>query len=124
MIFIAERAKDPRLQALYDEGVNVYSFSKLGTINNCLYESWRTYILHDRGSGSVYTELGTASHQAVEDFIEGKIDKSGMLPIFEAGVEQCDMLRLQGRKFHPEPVFGRPKELLPDIHYAKGQIYD
>lgn len=92
MIFIAERAKDPRLQALYDEGVNVYSFSKLGTINNCLYESWRTYILHDRGSGSVYTELGTASHQAIEDFIEGKIDKSGMLPIFEAGVVQCDML--------------------------------
>jgi RecB family exonuclease len=89
---IAERARDPRLQALYDEGVNVYSFSKLGTINSCLYGAWRTYILHDRGSGSVYTELGTASHQAIEDFIEGKIDKSGMLPIFEAGVEQCDML--------------------------------
>ena len=89
---IAERARDPRLQALYDEGVNVYSFSKLGTINSCLYGAWRTYILHDRGSGSVYTELGTASHQAIEDFIEGKIDKSGMLPIFESGVEQCEML--------------------------------
>ena len=72
MADIAERARDPRLQALYDEGVNVYSFSKLGTINSCLYGAWRTYILHDRGSGSVYTELGTASHQAIEDFIEGK----------------------------------------------------
>lgn len=92
MADIAERARDPRLQALYDEGVNVYSFSKLGTINSCLYGAWRTYILHDRGGGSVYTELGTASHQAIEDFIEGKIDKSGMLPIFESGVEQCEML--------------------------------
>ena len=92
MADIAERARDPRLQALYDEVVNVYSFSKLGTINSCLYGAWRTYILHDRGSGSVYTELGTVSHQAIEDFIEGKIDKSGMLPIFESGVEQCEML--------------------------------
>lgn len=89
---MAERAKNPRLQELYDQGVNLYSFSKLGTINQCLYSAWRTYILHDRGLGSVYTELGSACHQAAEDFIEGKIKQEDMLPMFNEGVVQCDLL--------------------------------
>ena len=92
MVVIAERAKDPRLQELYDQGVNVYSFSKLGTINSCLYSAWRTYILHDRGLDSVYTLLGSACHQAAEDFIEGKIKQEDMLPMFNEGVVQCDLL--------------------------------
>lgn len=86
---MAQRALDPRLQALYDEGVNVYSFSKLGTIKNCLYGAWRTYILHDRGLGSVYTDLGSASHDALENFIEGKSNNAEMLQIFRDALVQC-----------------------------------
>lgn len=89
---MAERPRDPRLQKLYDAGMNVYSFSKLGTINQCLYSAWRTYILHDRGLGSVYTELGTAAHEATEDFIAGKINQDALLPAFQAGLAQCDLL--------------------------------
>lgn len=92
MADIAERAKDPRLQALYDEGVNVYSFSKLGTINNCLYGAWRTYLLHDRGLGSVYTDLGSASHDALENFIEGKSNSSEMLQTFRDALVQCELV--------------------------------
>lgn len=92
MAVIAERAKDPRLQALYDEGVNLYSFSKLGTINQCLYSAWRTYILHDRGLGSIYTDLGSASHDAIENFIAGTLNHDDMLPAFRDALVQCELL--------------------------------
>ena len=46
---MAKRDKDPRLQALFDAGKNVYSISKCNTIEECLYETFKSYIEHDKG---------------------------------------------------------------------------
>ena len=50
---MAKRDKDPRLQALFDANKNVYSISKCNTIEECLYETFRSYIKHDKGTNGI-----------------------------------------------------------------------
>lgn len=50
------------MQKLFDEGKHVYSFSKLNTIDNCLYEAYLTYIKHKKGIPNVYGCMGTEIH--------------------------------------------------------------
>lgn len=91
---IIERAKDPRLQELKEEGVHVYSYSKLNCVNDCLLESWYSYIKHEPGLQSVYGLLGGASHQVTEDLIEGKATCDDLLPALHSALDECDTLGL------------------------------
>lgn len=92
MFVISERGPDKKIQQLKEEGVNLYSFSMLNTINQCLYGAWRTYVLHDRGIGGAYTEMGTCLHEATESLISGKIRQQDMLPALHAGLVNIDLL--------------------------------
>ena len=91
---MAERAKDPRLQELYDQGVDLYSYSKMSTINKCLYQAWRTYILHDRGANSVYGALGGKIHDCLQSIIDGNGTTTDLLPAMNSELVDLDMLGL------------------------------
>lgn len=91
---ISERANDSRLQKLKEEGVHLYSYSKLNCINDCLLESWYSYIKHEPGLQSVYGLLGGASHQVTEDLIEGKATCDDLLPALHSALDECDTLGL------------------------------
>lgn len=91
---MSQREEDPRLQKLYDEHVHCYSFSKLNTINNCLYEAWRTYILEDRGLGSVYTNLGSKIHDTLEEIINQRENSSALLPAMQSELKDMELLGL------------------------------
>ena len=41
---MGQRVIAPELQALYDKGAQVYSYSKLSTIHDCPYNAYLTYI--------------------------------------------------------------------------------
>lgn len=91
---MAQREKDPRLQALYDQGIHVYSFSKLGVINDCLYQAYLTYVKHDKGLDSIYSSLGSVVHDSLQEVIEGRAEPDSLLPKFRAGLAEAESLGL------------------------------
>lgn len=91
---MSQREKDPRLQALYDQGINVYSYSKLNTIDGCLYEAWQNYVRHDRGTNSIYGVLGNCIHDVLEDIVNQKATETDLLPALRRDLEDTALLGL------------------------------
>ena len=44
---MGQRVVAPELQALYDKGAQVYSYSKLGTIHDCPYNAYAFHASFD-----------------------------------------------------------------------------
>lgn len=95
MVKIGQRAKEPELQKLFNEGKKVYSFSKLNTIDNCLYEAYETYIQHKRGTPNVYGSLGGEIHDALEAIIHNKKSEADLLPAMQKELADMDMLNIK-----------------------------
>ncbi|MEF9984180.1 MAG: PD-(D/E)XK nuclease family protein [Oscillospiraceae bacterium] len=72
----------------------LFSFSRLDTFNNCPRSYYYTYILHQRGGDNIYSFLGTAVHEAVEQMDNGKISAEQGLDMFLEAVDDADMLGL------------------------------
>lgn len=52
----------------------IWSFSRVNTIHNCLWEYWAKYIKHMKlDTGNVYTYWGTYSHDLIQSFITNKV---------------------------------------------------
>ena len=91
---IIERAKDPRLQELFNAGVNVYSFSKLVTIEQCQLQAWYSYIKHEEGIDSIYSRLGGSMHDVLEQLIHQQATCDDLLPTLHSALDECDTLGL------------------------------
>jgi ATP-dependent helicase/DNAse subunit B len=63
-----------KLNELFKQGTKVFSFSKLGTFNNCEYEYYNSYVLKNRGINNIYTELGSLLHNNIEAIYDGTSD--------------------------------------------------
>lgn len=95
------RADDTRLQELKDKGIELYSISKLDSINQCLYSSYLTYRLDNRGGNNIYAIMGGKLHDVLEGMANGTADKTDLLPAMEAELEDMDML---GIKFPSDKI--------------------
>ena len=89
---MATREKNEELQQLFEEGKNVYSHSKLSTIDNCLYGSYLTYIKHEKGQNNIYALAGGKIHDALESIVNGDKDESCLLPTLNEELEDYEML--------------------------------
>ena len=89
---MAKRELDPRLKALYDAGKKVYSISKINTIDECLYEAYNAYVLHDRGTNGVYGILGTKIHDKLEEIMNGKATPAELPSTLNEELSDFDML--------------------------------
>lgn len=67
---------DVSVEDLTAKGLKVYSFSKLGTFNNCQYEYYNTYILKNNGLENCYTILGSTIHNGIESVYLGEQDET------------------------------------------------
>lgn len=91
-----EREKDKRLQQLFDSGKQVYSFSKLSSIENCPYGAYLSYILHQQNKkDSVWGVLGGKFHDKLEQIINKEAEPDELVPIAEEEVEYLDMLGME-----------------------------
>lgn len=90
-----ERATDKRLEELKASGKTIYSISRLDTINHCLYEAYRTYILHERGENNVYAMLGGKVHDVLEAIVNGEATEADLQPAVDEELEDIDLLGLQ-----------------------------
>ena len=77
-----ERANEPRLEALREQGKNIYSISRLNSLNQCPYSAYITYVLGDRGDSNVWAALGSIMH----DTLQYIIDKGVSTPALTAGL--------------------------------------
>ena len=92
---MAKRDKDPRLQALFDAGKYVYSISKCNTIEECLYEAYNTYILHQKGTNGIYGILGTRIHDKLEEIINGTATANELPDVLNQELLDLDMLGIE-----------------------------
>lgn len=92
---MGQREIAPELQALYDKGAQVYSYSKLGTIHDCPYNAFLTYIEKRPTIQNVYSFLGTVCHDTLEGIIEGKYTEKDISPAIENGLEEVEMLGME-----------------------------
>lgn len=93
---MAEREQDPRIQALYDAGKKVYSFSRLTSVEQCLYGAWLTYIKHEKGSDNIYSALGGRVHDTLEKITHGEATEADLWP---AVTDELAELDLRGIEF-------------------------
>lgn len=83
------------MQALFDSGKRVYSFSKLSTIENCKYGAFLQYVDHRRGDDSIYGILGGCVHDKLEDIMNGRADAEDLKVALTEDLLQMDMLGLE-----------------------------
>ena len=89
-----ERATDKRLEELKKSGKTIYSISRLDTIKHCLYEAYKTYILHEKGENNVYAMLGGKVHDVLEAIVNGEATEADLQPAVDEELEDIDLLGL------------------------------
>lgn len=89
---MGQRETNPELQALYDQNIPVYSFSKLETINNCLLAAYKTYIAKEKGTGNIYAYAGTKIHDVLEAIMNNEATEADLLPALQEELEDMEML--------------------------------
>lgn len=87
---MSSREINPKLQALYNSGIPVYSISRLNTFNHCPFEFYLNYIKGLKGHDNVYSMLGGRVHDALESIVHGgnldEVDKA-----IDATLEDLDL---------------------------------
>lgn len=89
---MAARKINEELQKLFDANKNVYSHSKLSTIDNCLYSSYLTYIEHEKGTNNIYALAGGKIHDKLEEIVNEECDESVLLLTLYEELADYDML--------------------------------
>lgn len=94
---MAERVIENKLKELYDSGKNVYSISKLNTIDQCKYQAYLSYIKKEPKPGkSIYGILGGKIHDKLEEIIKGTAEPKDIKPVI---LEELDDLEMFGIEF-------------------------
>lgn len=69
---MAERVEDPRLVKLREEGVKIYSISRLNAMHTCPYQAYMNYVKGIKGTNvGIYGELGGIVHDCIQGTILG-----------------------------------------------------
>lgn len=86
---------EKRIEELQENNEAIYSISRLDTINNCMYEAFRTYKLDERGDSNIYSIMGSKIHSTLEDIVNDKAEPSDLLEAMNNELEDMDMLNIQ-----------------------------
>lgn len=92
-----ERELEERVEEIRANGGEVYSFSRLECMNNCLYEAYRTYVLDDKKNQipNIYGILGGRIHDVLEGITNGDKTEKDLLPAMNAELDDMDMLGIE-----------------------------
>lgn len=86
------RESQEELKRLFAEGKNVYSFSKLNIIDNCLFGAYKTYVLHEKGQNNIYGLAGGKIHDVLEQIMNNEATEDDLLPTLEKELVDFEML--------------------------------
>lgn len=116
-----EREPQEILKELQEKNIPVYSFSRLDTINNCLYEAYRTYILGDSDNAidNIYAILGGRTHDILEGIMNRENTEADLLPAIHEELEDMDMIGIEFPKGRDGSDSIRQGWLIDMEHFAK-----
>lgn len=86
-----EREEDERLTQLKEKGCNVYSISRLNSLNQCPYSAYITYVLGDRGNDNVWAALGSIMHDTLQDIIDNGTSTDILIKRLNDGIENLEI---------------------------------
>lgn len=75
-------------------GENVYSISRLDSINECIYQAYQTYRLDDRGDNNVWALCGGRIHQVLENIVNGTATEADLLPAMQEELHDLELFDL------------------------------
>ena len=84
-----------KIDELKKQGKQIWSISRLNAFNQCEYGYYKTYIEGDRGLGNIYSHLGSVSHDSLESYYNGEIDRNKIVSSLESGLDEADMLDIK-----------------------------
>ena len=64
-------------------------------MNNCLYEAYKTYVLHEKGKDNIYAALGGRIHDTLEAIVNNEATEADLLPAMNDELEDMELLDLQ-----------------------------
>ena len=97
-----------------NEEQKIYSYSRIENFHNCPYSYYITYVEGNRSSDNVYSFLGSATHELLEELQQRLITNATAIEKFENAVTEADML---GYKWMSDSV--RDKYVAAIIHYLE-----
>jgi ATP-dependent helicase/DNAse subunit B len=90
---MAERALEPRVRELSNQGKTIYSISKLNTYDKCEFSYYLSYVKGQRGKDNVYSILGGKLHDALENLYNNK--EVDLKKILDDSLIELDMLNIK-----------------------------
>ena len=90
-----EIIRPKKLIEKYGEDFTIWSYSRLSTFKNCQHEYYLSRILKKENENNYWAILGKLSHDALEDFYNGKIKYDDMLTRFEHNFLDYEMSDLK-----------------------------
>lgn len=80
------------LKALKDNGVPVYSFSRLNTMKQCEYQYFLTYLEKVKGTDNIYGLLGGKIHDVIEMIYNGQATQEDLRKGLSDMLTDCELM--------------------------------
>lgn len=118
---MAQREPQDILKQLREQSIPIYSFSRLEAFHQCLYQSYRTYILndYDNAAPSVYGILGGKIHDALERLQNNEVTEEYLWTALNEEIEDMDMLALNFPKVGDNETLVRDNWVANMEHFCK-----
>lgn len=87
-----EREEDKRLVELREQGVHIYSISRLNTMDQCPYQAYLSYIKKEEQKQNCWAVVGSATHDALQACIDTGCDTSIIAEAIKKELEDMDLL--------------------------------
>lgn len=86
------RAEDKRLKELRDKGYQIYSISRLNTIQQCPYQAYLNYVVGEKQKPNIWACAGGIIHDRLEDCIHGRGFKEDLKNAINDELENFSLL--------------------------------
>lgn len=90
-----------KVEDLKSQGIDVYSYSRLSSLYNCLYEYKLGYIDKHKGMDNIWAKLGTLIHECVEMIYNGELEVKDFEQKYLLGYQE---IVSQGYKFPTDVI--------------------
>lgn len=89
---MAVRTDDKRLEELREKGYQIYSISRLNTINQCEYQAYLNYVLNETQKPNIWASAGGVIHDRLEDCIHHRGTKEDIRKAIDEELENFSLL--------------------------------
>lgn len=88
------RKVESQVQELLEQGIPVYSYSRLDTFDTCPHAYYLQYIKGEKSKDNVWNVLGSATHDALEKIVRDNADTSILKKSVKDSLDTLDFIGL------------------------------